>query len=67
MTNDDRATTIEVGDFIRVPAWRVSGQVVGVSRSSFRDNADDVLLQDRPEGWPRTYRLREGEFVNEDD
>jgi hypothetical protein len=61
----DRATDIEVGDFIRVPAWKVSGQVVGVEPSAFRPGHDDVLLQDRPEGWPRTYRLAPGEFVNE--
>jgi hypothetical protein len=66
-TMTDRATDIEVGDFIRVPAWGVSGQVVSVQPSALRYDvdADDVLLQDRPEGWPRTYRLAPGEYVNE--
>jgi hypothetical protein len=67
LTFAHRATDIEVGDFIRVPAWGVSGQVVGVQPSALRYDvdADDVLLQDRPEGWPRTYRLAPGEYVNE--
>lgn len=62
----NRATTIEVGDFVRVTAWRVFGQVVDVKLSTFRGDADDVLLQAWPETAPRLYRLRNGEFTFED-
>lgn len=56
---------LENGDFIRVPAWKVEGQVVSVEPDRSGLGSDDalcVLLQHRPEGMPRRYRLEPNEY-----
>lgn len=62
-------TTIEAGDFIEIPAWRVWGCVFTVepSRSGLgSERAIDVLLQTYPEQPAeamRRYRLEPHEYA----
>ena len=52
---------IEIGDFIKIHAWRVEGQVLNVRPGS--DNAQEVLLEVKPDDpQPRWYRLEPGEY-----
>jgi hypothetical protein len=56
---------IEVGDFIKIPTWRVEGCVVALRPATLgSDDAQEVLLQTSPEQtegmtW---YRLEPNEY-----
>jgi hypothetical protein len=54
---------VGVGDFIYVPAWEARGQVVAVE-SARRGSLDaqQVLLQEKPESRGRWYTLEPNEF-----
>lgn len=59
----ETATKLQVGDFINVPAWETSGQVIAVEAAHHSsDEAQRVLLQDAPEAAGRWYTLEPGEF-----
>ena len=53
------AQTVEVGEFISIPAWKVEGQVIDVRPASFgSEYAVSVLVERCPEDpKPRWYRL----------
>jgi hypothetical protein len=69
MTNTNRALPLEEGDFIRIPVWNVSGQVVSVDwdHSGLAESEDGIviMLQRKPEAEPRRYRLEPGSYVVE--
>jgi len=56
---------IEIGDFIKIPTWRVEGWVINIRPASTLGSADaqEVLLEVKPDDpHPRWYRLEPGEF-----
>ena len=56
---------IEIGDFIKIPAWRTEGQVINMRPASTlgTEMAQEVLLEVKPDdSHPRWYRLEPGEF-----
>lgn len=66
MTNTKtQTTTIQVGEFIHVPAWQAQGQVIAVESARYgSDNAQRVLLQETPEDETgRWYTLEPNEFT----
>lgn len=59
-------TALEVGDFIEIPAWRVTGCVMGIEAAPIgSDECIDVYLQERPDQTCRfkRYRLEPSEYV----
>ncbi len=55
---------LSVGDFIEIPAWRVHGQVTALRASDLgSEDSITVMLQERPEGPERSYRLEPDEYV----
>lgn len=56
--------TIEIGDFIHVPAWRTSGMVINTRPAMLgSDDAQEVLLETRcGDPAPRWYRVEPTEF-----
>jgi hypothetical protein len=64
MMTTTRATAIEIGDFIEIPAWRVEGLVIDTRSPMFgSDDAQEVLLQESPnDNRPRWYRMEPGQF-----
>ena len=66
MTNIKTTTTLEVGDFITVAAWEATGQVIGIEPAMIgSDDAQRVLLQERPDADGHWYTLEPGEFTIE--
>ena len=68
MTNDTtkNTTPATVGDFITVPAWKVSGQIIATRPASAlgSDDAIEVLLEVKPDDpRPRWYRLEPTEYT----
>jgi hypothetical protein len=58
---------VNVSDFITIPAWRTSGQVVAIEAAKHGDdNAVVVMLQEGPDATPRRYRLEPGEWEDTD-
>ena len=57
-----------VGDFITVPAWKVSGQVIDTRPAILgSEDAIEVLLETRPDDpRPRWYRLEPTEYTIEE-
>ena len=56
---------INIGDFIKIPAWRVEGCVINTRPASAlgSEHAQEVLLEEKPDDPdPRWYRLEPGEF-----
>jgi hypothetical protein len=54
----DAIPAIEVGEFIRIPAWNVEGQVLKVRAASYGSGrAVEVLLQSAPDAAGRWYRF----------
>ena len=56
---------INIGDFIKIPAWRVEGCVINIRQASKlgSEHAQEVLLELKPDDPdPRWYRLEPGEF-----
>lgn len=54
---------IQIGDFINVTAWGVTGQVVDAESAWFgSDNAQRVLVQECPGRDGRWYHLEPGQF-----
>jgi hypothetical protein len=55
---------IEIGDFIKIPAWEIEGCVIDTRPSTLgSDEAQDVLLQEKPnDPHPRWYRLEPDEY-----
>lgn len=57
------AKPVLVGDFIQIPAWQVEGLVTAVGPSDTgSDDSITVLLQERPDGPERRYRLEPHEY-----
>ena len=56
-----------VGDFITIPAWQRSGQVIDTRPATMgTDHAVEVLVEHCPDDpRPKWYRLEPGEFTNE--
>lgn len=53
-----------VGEFIRIPAWKVEGMVLSVQPSDNPEHKWDVVLETKPDDRnPRTYRLNPGQFT----
>jgi len=55
---------ITIGDFIKIPAWRVEGCVVNLRPASALGSkeAQEVLLEVKPDDpHPRWYRLEPGD------
>lgn len=52
--------TPEIGDFIRVHGWNASGMVTAIESNA--DNTVSLMLQEKPEGEERRYRLRAEDF-----
>jgi len=64
LTGMDKHMPIEVGDFIRVIAWNVEGQVTAIRPPWMgSEDAVEVLLQERPDGPERRYTLEPSEYV----
>jgi hypothetical protein len=59
-----KSERIEVGDFIKIPAWSVEGCVVDLRPATLgSDDAQEVLLEVQPDDpHPRWYRLEPGEY-----
>ncbi len=56
--------TVEVGDFVSIPAWRIEGMVTAVRPATTgSDDAIEVFVQERPDGPERRYRLEPGQFT----
>jgi hypothetical protein len=56
---------MEIGDFIKIPAWGVEGCVIDIRPASSPGSVDalEVLLDSRPDDpHPRWYRVQPGEF-----
>lgn len=56
---------IGIGDFIKIPAWRVEGCVISIRPASPLGSADaqDVLLEVKPDDpQPRWYRVEPDEY-----
>ena len=55
---------LQVGEFINIPAWNTSGQVIKTRPATFgSDDAVEILLQRHPEDRrPRWYRLEPGQY-----
>lgn len=59
--------TLQVGDFITIPAWRIrGGQVTEVNEPYIgSDKAQRVAVQEKPEQESRWYTLEPNEFTLE--
>lgn len=57
--------SLQVGEFIEIPAWETEGMVMNVKPSLVIAGAIEVLMQEHPDqplsAW-RTYRLLPDEF-----
>lgn len=56
---------LEVGDFIEIPAWNVTGMVTSVDwdRSGFGTDASiSITLQESPDGPEHRYRMEPNEY-----
>jgi hypothetical protein len=68
-TRRETMDTLEIGDFISVPAWKTYGMVIGVDLAWYgSDDARRVLVQEHPD--QRTadckwFQLEPGEYVAE--
>jgi len=57
-------TQVTVGDFIRIPAWRVEGMVTTIEPAdSGSGTAIAFWLQEYPDGPERRYRLEPNEYL----
>lgn len=65
---NDTATKLEIGDFIRIPSWQTEGQVINLRPAAFGfgdglNIAVEVLLEVVPgDQRPRWYRLNQNEY-----
>jgi len=59
------STTVAVGEFVEIPAWRVGGQVVALRPAMLGSEAAvEMLIETRPDDpKPRWYRCEPSEYV----
>lgn len=64
-TNGSNGGADLIGEFITVPAWHTSGQVIASRPATLgTDDAIEVLIETKPEDpRPRWYRLEPSEFT----
>ena len=59
---------IEIGDFITIPAWAVTGQVIAIEDAYMGTEASQrVLVQDKPGARGQWYHLEPSEFTFDGD
>lgn len=59
---------ISVGDFISIPVWKVTGQVIEIKAATTgSDAAQQVLVQEEPEAHGVWFNLEPGQFTFENE